>query len=168
MCPYHQAYPAYHPHHLPGGKADSDSCQILHRWRGERLCRHCQVPDHLIFRYPLLLFFPFFFFSSFSSFFWRRLYRHCPVPDHLIFRHLGEWCQELRYSWKWEKEKNSSRQHLIFRHFGLSCQNLLGDLGEKIKHYVSPINWFVAKSPSPSADALNTKKLLNHMLHTNY
>ena len=40
-----------------------------HRWRGERLCRHCQV------------------------------------PDHLIFRHLGEWCQELRYSWKWEKEK---------------------------------------------------------------
>ena len=102
-----------------------------HHWRGERLCRHCQV------------------------------------PEHLISWHLGEWCQELRYSLKREKEKNASRKHLIFRHLGISCQNLLGGLGKKIKHYVSPINWFFAKSPSPSAYALNTKKLLNHMLHKN-
>ena len=69
MCHYHQADPAPYPHHRPGGKADSDSCQILHRWRGEWLCRHCQVPEHLIFGYLFfsffLLSFPFFFFLFF-------------------------------------------------------------------------------------------------------
>ena len=74
-----------------------------------------------------------------------------------------EWCLELRYSSKWEKAKNASRKHLIFRHLGLSCQNLLGVLGGKIKHYVSPINWFFAKPPlHQSANALNTKKHLSY------
>ena len=200
MCHYHQAP---HPHHpLPGGKANSDSCQILHRWRGERLCRHCQVPEEtdwwllilemgeigvcqitpiiiivgwvsgssdtdtgarssdLWISFPFFCSFFLFFFLLFFSFFWES--GSADTARCQIIWSL-EWCLELRYSSKWEKAKNASRKHLIFRHLGLSCQNLLGVLGGKIKHYVSPINWFFAKPPlHQSANALNTKKHLSY------